>query len=146
MKKLKLSIKKLLKVALLISLGTNLCSCAALSAIKGFVGSGENTNRSVNVEANLAARDNNKSIISSKQETKYSNKGNVVQRGIMSRPLDFSKLITYPQVISSIQETIEELIILLFLVWLIRYIAGRDERIMKRKNKYKVKLEKLKHN
>lgn len=131
------------KVSLLIISSFFLNGCAALSAIKGFVGSGDSTDRSINAEANIAARDNNKSIISSKHENKYSNKRDVIQNGIMTSPLNFSKLMTYPKLINAIQEVFEELIVLLFFAWLIKYLAGRDERILKRKNSHEIKIKKI---
>ena len=65
------------KGLVIISLVLFLQGCSALSAIKGVFGNGANnsTDKSVNVEANLAARDNKKSIISHEMTRTYQNKG-----------------------------------------------------------------------
>lgn len=67
--------------------------CAALSALKAFVGSGDSTNRSVNVEANMAARDNKKAIISADTSESYANKGDVTQNGVKFKEGSLSGLI-----------------------------------------------------
>lgn len=72
------------RLAAIIFLSVSLQGCAALSAVKGLLGNGDNnsTDKSVNVEANLAARDNKKSLISHENSRTYSNKGNVVTNGV----------------------------------------------------------------
>lgn len=67
--------------------------CAALSALKALVGSGDSTDRSVNVEANMAARDNKKAIISADTSESYVNKGDVTQNGVKFKECSLSGLI-----------------------------------------------------
>ncbi len=64
-----------------------LSGCAALSAVKGLLEDGDNnsTDKSLKVEANLAARDNKKAIVSHEMTRTYQNKGNVVSNGVQVR-------------------------------------------------------------
>lgn len=75
------------KGLLIISLVFLLQGCSALSTVKSLLGSGDNhsTDKSVKVEANLAARDNKKAIVNHEITRTYHNKGNVVSNGVQVR-------------------------------------------------------------
>lgn len=75
------------KGLVILALALMLQGCAALSAVKGLLGNGDNnsTDKSLKVEANLAARDNKKAIISHEITRTYQNKGNVVSNGVQVR-------------------------------------------------------------
>ena len=76
----------MVKKGLLITLACFMCfalsGCAALSALKSLAGSGDSDDRSVNVDANVAARDNKHAVFSSESTRSYANKGDVINNGI----------------------------------------------------------------
>ena len=86
-------VKKGLLIALTCLMCISLSSCAALSALKSFAGSGDSADSSVNVEANVAARDNKKAVFSSESNRSYANKGNVTQNGVKFKEGSFTGLI-----------------------------------------------------
>lgn len=75
------------KFMVVIGLSIILQGCAALSAVKGLLGDGANNSidKSVKVEANLAARDNKKSLVSHESTRTYNNGGNVIRNGVQVR-------------------------------------------------------------
>ena len=85
--------KKLSNVVILLLLCLSLQSCSLFSALKPLTGSG--TDKSVDVEANVAARDNKKAIVSREQSESYKNTGNITKthHGINFKEDSLSKLV-----------------------------------------------------
>jgi len=127
----------------IVSIGILLQGCTALSALKAFTGSGESTDKSVNVEANIAARDNKKAIISADTSESYTNKGNVTQHGIKFKDGSLSDLILS----SGIGGV--DLLVALFILMVTKiicfYLTMRQKNIEKKLQIKTLKLEKEKN-
>lgn len=123
------------KGLLIISICAMLSGCAALSAVKGLIGAGDSTDKSVNVEANLAAKDNNKAIMNS--TASYDNKGDVVSNGIAGRDL-------WGVLVASAAQGID--LLLMVLGWLTYkgFTKYMDVRADIWERRFKLKMEKLK--
>lgn len=78
---------RLNKLLVVIFLALMLQGCAALSAVKGLLGDGDNnsTDKSVSVDANLAARDNKRALVDHEVTRTYKNSGDVVSNGVQVR-------------------------------------------------------------
>ena len=129
---------KVLSVLLLCCL---LSGCAALSAVKGLLGDGDNnsTDKSVNVEANLAARDNKKAIVSHEMTRTYQNKGNVVSNGVQVKGNSLVGII-----VASAAQGIDLLVMVLG--WLIYrgFCKYMDVRADIWERRFRLKMEKMK--
>lgn len=123
------------RIAVVLALCCMLSGCAALSAVKGLIGAGDSTDKSVNVEANLAAKDNNKAIVNS--TASYDNKGDVVSNGIAGRDL-------WGVLVASAAQGID--ILLVIMAWLIYkgFAKYMDVRADIWERRFKLKMEKLK--
>ena len=129
---------KVLTVLLLCCL---LSGCAALSAVKGLLGDGDNnsTGKSLNVEANFAARDNKKAIVSHEMTRTYQNKGNVVSNGVQVRGNSLVGIIA-----ASAAQGIDLLVMVLG--WLIYrgFCKYMDVRADIWERRFRLKMEKIK--
>ena len=116
--------------------------CSALSVIKGVFGNGANnsTDKSVNVEANLAARDNKKSIISHEMTRTYQNKGNVVSNGVQVRGNSLVGIIA-----ASAAQGIDVLLMVIGFFIYKGFIKYMDVRADIWERRFKIKVEKLKN-
>jgi hypothetical protein len=129
-----------MKVIVVLLVCCVLSGCAALSAVKGLLGDGDNnsTDRSLKVEANLAARDNKKAIVSHEMTRTYQNKGNVVSNGVQVRGNSLVGIIA-----ASAAQGIDLLVMVLG--WLVYrgFCKYMDVRADIWERKFKLKMEKI---
>ena len=127
------------RIAVVLALCCMLSGCAALSAVKGLIGAGDSTDKSVNVEANLAAKDNNKAIMNSTTSQSYRNKGNVISNGLSSDSL-------WKVLVASAAPRIDLLLIVLGWLAYKAFDKYMDVRADIWERRFRLKMEKIKAN